>query len=232
MPFSHLCAACGQDLSRIAAPPDPHYGLPIVVCPRCRTACSRSRGEWVELYRKLLRVDAWVTALGVQIAGLLILLLINVQVLQSWSTGTALIAASSEDVLGPSFILNLIDPFVAITGVITGWWLSVTFVQWRFLIVWSCWLLLLAAIWANNYLMAFPVGSPWSELIARRTGPYGPSDPLRSAALMFLGMAGVIGLWMLVGWPMGMLTRHASTRIRRARFHWRRRAAKRCRRGR
>lgn len=42
MPLAHSCASCGCDLSRVAAPLDPVYGLPVVVCPRCGEACARN----------------------------------------------------------------------------------------------------------------------------------------------------------------------------------------------
>lgn len=38
---SHLCMGCGDELAHLLAPPDPHYGLPIVVCPGCGLACVR-----------------------------------------------------------------------------------------------------------------------------------------------------------------------------------------------
>jgi hypothetical protein len=33
--ISHVCMGCGLDLARVRAAPDPHYGLPLVTCPRC-----------------------------------------------------------------------------------------------------------------------------------------------------------------------------------------------------
>lgn len=39
--MSHVCARCGVDLSHLRAPPDPIYGLPIVVCPGCGDASVR-----------------------------------------------------------------------------------------------------------------------------------------------------------------------------------------------
>ncbi|MCA9303577.1 MAG: hypothetical protein KC996_05595 [Phycisphaerales bacterium] len=43
MPLSHHCISCGTDLSWIRAIPDPVYQLPVVVCPSCSTACTRSK---------------------------------------------------------------------------------------------------------------------------------------------------------------------------------------------
>jgi len=41
--MSHHCISCGNDLSWIRAVPDPHYGLPVVVCPACDVACTRRK---------------------------------------------------------------------------------------------------------------------------------------------------------------------------------------------
>ncbi len=43
MPRSHICNSCGHDLSWIKAPPDPRYGLAVVICPKCETACTRHK---------------------------------------------------------------------------------------------------------------------------------------------------------------------------------------------
>lgn len=43
MPLPHHCISCGTDLSWIRAAPDPHYGLPVVVCPSCLLACTRRK---------------------------------------------------------------------------------------------------------------------------------------------------------------------------------------------
>ena len=37
----HVCFGCGSDLASVPAPPDPHYGLPVVVCHGCGVACVR-----------------------------------------------------------------------------------------------------------------------------------------------------------------------------------------------
>lgn len=43
MPLAHACISCGTSLSRVRAQRDPHYGLPLVVCPTCTRACVRRR---------------------------------------------------------------------------------------------------------------------------------------------------------------------------------------------
>ncbi len=43
VPRSHICPSCLFELGSIRAIPDPHYGLGIVVCPRCSLACERAK---------------------------------------------------------------------------------------------------------------------------------------------------------------------------------------------
>lgn len=75
MPLAHTCTSCGLDLSRIAAPLDPIYRLPIVVCPECRAAVvrrsdghrwlSRDRNRTLLAVRNLLGVPvSWLLIVG------------------------------------------------------------------------------------------------------------------------------------------------------------------------
>ena len=43
MPVSHTCPSCCFELGSVRAAPDPHYGLGVVVCPRCTYAVVRTR---------------------------------------------------------------------------------------------------------------------------------------------------------------------------------------------
>jgi hypothetical protein len=54
MPLAHTCSNCGRNLAGIPAPLDPHYRLPIVVCPACRVAVVR----WSDGHRPLPRAVA------------------------------------------------------------------------------------------------------------------------------------------------------------------------------
>jgi hypothetical protein len=64
---SHVCIACGHDLARLHAPPDPHYGLPVVVCPGCALACIRRPYTGVALWRSAMRVRRMVVRLFVRL---------------------------------------------------------------------------------------------------------------------------------------------------------------------
>ncbi|MCC6320729.1 MAG: hypothetical protein IT438_04750 [Phycisphaerales bacterium] len=54
MPIAHACASCGHDLTRIPAPLDAHYALPIVVCPLCSAAVVR-RADGARAVRRGVR---------------------------------------------------------------------------------------------------------------------------------------------------------------------------------
>src|SRR5262249_31403891 len=57
MALAHICLGCGLDLARQHPRKEPHYGLPLVVCPRCATACVRRRHPIVVRWRQFRRVD-------------------------------------------------------------------------------------------------------------------------------------------------------------------------------
>lgn len=43
---------CGKDLVHQRAVRDPHYGLPLVICPRCGWACARRQPGWCSRRRR------------------------------------------------------------------------------------------------------------------------------------------------------------------------------------
>lgn len=51
MPISHVCQGCGEDLAALRPGPDPHYGLRVIVCPRCRLASVRTREPMIAGWR-------------------------------------------------------------------------------------------------------------------------------------------------------------------------------------
>lgn len=51
MPISHVCQGCGEDLAALRPGPDPHYGLPVIVCPNCRLASVRTREPLITGWR-------------------------------------------------------------------------------------------------------------------------------------------------------------------------------------
>lgn len=67
MAISHLCLGCGFDLARVRTRPDPHYALPLVVCPDCGEAAVRRVHPHQVGWRAFLRVKASIIALVIQL---------------------------------------------------------------------------------------------------------------------------------------------------------------------
>ncbi len=55
VPRSHICPSCLTELARVRPITDPHYGLPIVVCPGCTTACVRTPHPDQQFWRSVRR---------------------------------------------------------------------------------------------------------------------------------------------------------------------------------
>lgn len=68
MSRTHICLGCGFELAGVRAPPDPHYGLPVVVCPRCELACVRHpKDPLIALFHNGLRLRRSLLSLGCQL---------------------------------------------------------------------------------------------------------------------------------------------------------------------
>ena len=67
VPRSHTCPSCLTELGRIRAVPDPHYGLPVVVCPSCSLATVRQRHPDIEFWRSFRRVHSAMRNLTVRL---------------------------------------------------------------------------------------------------------------------------------------------------------------------
>jgi len=70
MADSHLCLSCGSDLARVRARQEPHYGLPLVICPACGAAAVRRRHPLVRGWRTLRQLGTSAGVLAFQVAAL------------------------------------------------------------------------------------------------------------------------------------------------------------------
>lgn len=120
VPRSHLCIACGHDLTYLRAPPDPHYHLPVVVCPGCATACVRRPYAGAAHGRSLGRAIQAARAFWVRLVGLFVLAAANVAASAATADGllTALRGRSLADFpnLDPAARARLTD-WLALEGV-------------------------------------------------------------------------------------------------------------------
>lgn len=62
--MSHICLSCGRDLARVRALVEPHYGLPVVVCPDCGRAVVRRRAPIIVRWRQFRRLRRSVLGLA------------------------------------------------------------------------------------------------------------------------------------------------------------------------
>jgi hypothetical protein len=88
MPLTHHCISCGTDLSWIRAVPDPQYGLPIVVCPSCSTACTRRKPEILSAIRRFKLGLRTAVVLAVKLFMLALLLTMSMGILIGFADDT------------------------------------------------------------------------------------------------------------------------------------------------
>ena len=74
MAIAHVCLGCGFDLARVRAGADPHYGLPLIICPQCTTATIRRKHPLQKGFRFCLRLDWTLFILVAQVLALLFML--------------------------------------------------------------------------------------------------------------------------------------------------------------
>ena len=99
MAISHVCLSCGLDLARVRALLEPHYALPVVVCPDCGWATVRRAPQGGRsLYRLLVSLLTLISQLGLLAAGLGMLLFVSIEMGDILAHGT-FGALTSEEML-------------------------------------------------------------------------------------------------------------------------------------
>lgn len=134
MPTHHACHACGHDLSRIRALADPHYALPVVTCPTCRTSTVRRRDPVVAGYRRARRVGRALLTILVQCSVVALVttagvaLISNIAYTAHWEHRgnplTTLLLRSYElraDASGPA--LGILTASLLLVGLFAGAWI-------------------------------------------------------------------------------------------------------------
>ncbi len=151
MAMAHVCPACGAALTRVRPSPDPHYGLPLVLCPSCSTAAVRRRHP---LQRRTRR--------GLQVAKALATFLAQLVVLGALAAVTLLLIGQVEDLttgLSLAAVLRADRLVLASMGgfcVLTGIWLTVGLSHWRWWAAWAAWAALIAGLEAIVLLWNAP----------------------------------------------------------------------------
>ncbi len=145
MAIAHVCLGCGADLARTHVIRDPHYRLPLVICPGCGEACVRRVDPILQRWRAFQPAALALCALLVQ---LLIVFLL--------APATALVIDAVPDFLPVPITGNVFDLLdnqsisamvVGVTlPVLTGVWMTAGLGHWRPWLARAVWGLLIAGL--------------------------------------------------------------------------------------
>lgn len=227
MPISHTCPCCCLELGHIRAAPDPHYGLGVVVCPRCRAASVRVRHPdrvfWQgvrRLRRSIVKMLEALLLTAVSVAGMIGLAFwIHDEITTPSPRYTAPDLADAP----VPFMLGLALLFSALAGAIA----RVAYPHRRFLTVLGLFALLIAVFFSIDAVATAPmvfvghlVGSDASFRLPDR-------DDLLRRALAMLPLMPPFIIGMGLGGGVNAMARRASgRRIVRIRRRLRRRRAR------
>lgn len=235
MAIAHLCIRCGWDLARMRPVREPHYGLPVVTCPRCSRVTLRRRHPIWQRWHEFRRVDWSLTVVAIQVILLLTLgtittfcipaVLLNAAPL----IGSELFKGRRSDEHEIRLFAWLCFWVFGVLGPITGAWLSAGFSHLRRWKVWASWagfMLLIQLVLAGYFIVASSDADVF-ELGLQRTVVF---DRTRIAVILFLApgsmvLAGIM-LAALVGIPAGRLLIWLGRYMRSVRWRWRRRRRK------
>jgi len=181
--------------------PDPHYALPLIVCPRCRKVATRFRHPLWIAFRKFRRLDVTIAVLGVQVAMAILLAVFT----PFGSLAMVIGVSGAQRRAFDSEIWWFYFWPLAVIGPITGAWLTAAFphlIRWRVFLGWYALLCMITL-----------VGWFWVAMSDGISGRFMPVrvDPdrwpvLGLALLGYLAhvaMTGVVMVTAIAGIPMG-----------------------------
>ncbi len=145
MAIAHVCLGCGADLARIHVVRDPHYRLPIVICPDCGEACVRRVDPILQRWSAFQPIALALCALFVQV--LIVFLL---------APATAGVIDAVPDIFPVPISGNVFDLLynqsiaamvVCVTlPLLTGVWMTTGLGHWRPWLARAVWGLLIAGL--------------------------------------------------------------------------------------
>ncbi|MGV6813618.1 MAG: hypothetical protein ACWA5W_01260 [Phycisphaerales bacterium] len=229
MPRSHICPSCLSELGRIRAVPDEHYGLGVVVCPRCRLASVRTKHPDREFWRSYHRMRVTV---GTVVGKALFTVLMGIFLwgMTQWATEVFADYRGRLDLIGPFGSVDvstalgawLIPLFALVIGALT----RAIFGHWR-------------AIWAGVFILV--VGLFWLtaeytfgalEIGLSKLARYHSQTVLPSHhdMIVLFKLYGLIAILVLLGllpgmWLSAMIARSEHKRFRKLRKKLRKRRA-------
>lgn len=235
MPTHHACAACGYDLSRLRAPPDPHYGLPVVVCPGCALGVVRRRDAMVSGWRQANKAAVAVAGVAVQalVFGLVCLLAMMLvsnigfsarrdyggNPLAVLTIGSRLLRS---DEVGPDLLILTV--LLVLLGLFAGVWTRSSLAHVRPWWVWGAWAgipVFFSCLAGVQYRLWELLGQPTARAWGDRGSALQIIDRVTAGAMF--------GAFMLAGFPLGRWARGMWRAGRVARWSKRRKARRRLR---
>jgi hypothetical protein len=215
MAISHACLNCGTDLATVRAVREPHYGLPLVICPCCGSAAVRRRHVIQQRWRGFLQVMRSLIAMLGQLAALILCIgaVITLCILIQKETRWFLGGASTEPIAA-----CLPAVMVIVVAVLAGVWLTAGLAHWKRLWAWAIFTILVAVGVSMDTVIAPAV----TQLTA---GPGGFGEKLDYEIPEWLFRLLVLGVMMVIavaGIPPGMLVRRWTTEYRQSRWRARR----------
>ncbi|MEM9373656.1 MAG: hypothetical protein AAGA55_08420 [Planctomycetota bacterium] len=236
MPMHHACHSCGYPLSARRPGPDPHYNLPVVTCPECATSVVRRRDPGVLGFR-----TAWKTGralLYVLIQSLMAFLLSFMAAVmmnniartareEYLSNPLAVFITQPEllrqDQIGPQ--LGVLSVVLLFVGILTGAWirsalnhLNVVLVTAAFVLIPLAFLLQFGLrYWLWDRFLSDAYARPWGDF-----GMLSRTPDILTASVMHAACVAA-------GFPLANTLRTLWAGQQRARWHRRRRAARRLR---
>ena len=213
---SHICVGCGRELCRESAPPDPVYGLPIVVCPRCGLACVRRGHRANRIPARFWRVIGLVWLLVGHVLMLSLLTAILLGFVAVVVHTARKLRIDPFQVFMPNWayrepvavIADAMPPLIVMMIVmICGIWFGVQLTHWRR----RAWVL--GGVGLMGALALLPMA--WSESWHLEAGDL--VDGLRLVTMRFEALVPAM-LALAIGVRIGMPKDNDSERIRRARF--------------
>ncbi|MCH8822627.1 MAG: hypothetical protein IH984_03875 [Planctomycetes bacterium] len=151
MAISHICINCAKDLARQPAIFDPHYSLPLVICPDCNKASVRRPNYYSIKYKSLLRIITVFSTLLFQT--LCIIALAGATVACVFLIGNVVFLMTDAE-LSRLSVTNVIIA-VSLTSIATGAWLTAGFSHIPKLKVWIGWSVFLVMVTAIASIIYF-----------------------------------------------------------------------------
>ncbi len=213
MTIAHVCFGCARDLAGVRAVRDPHYALPLVICPDCGKACVRQTHPFHTRWIASLRIGTAVTALIFQNVVALTLICSTLVVIAGALT---LGYAAMIGELTRQAMINL-GMSIGAVSIVTGAWLTAGLShisRWQAWLGWMLLVVVLVGLIAAVSLGA--LGGRVPDLVSWIVG----TSVITAAACVPLGIVMVLAL---AGIPLGKLILSAHCAFVRGRFRWRRR---------